>query len=443
MRQLVPTEYPIEQPEAVLARFRAEGVWQGEAIQTGKDGRKINVQASVNLVQDEGPLSVVAINRDITKQVHTEQALQESQRFINQIADTIPFQLYVFDLVEGKNIYINRQTETFFGLSLAELQARGQTHFLEVIHPDDMAKMDEFFTQWDLAEDGQIFEKEYRLRNAAGEYRWLRSSESVLARAADGAPAQIVGAVLDITEHKAAEESLRQSETRHRNLAKELKRLSARLMTAQETERRWLAQALHDELGQLLTAVSIDLEMSLLELPPEVPAHTRDRLAEAMTLTGQTLEQVRELSLDLHPSMLDDFGLEPTLEWYMERYSQRDELDIEFEAGGFEGKRLAPAIELALFRAVQEAMTNVSRHAHAGKVWVRLARRAGAVSLSVEDDGRGFDVRALAGHSINTHSLGLAGMKERVVTLGGTLQIQSQPGRGTRLEIEIPELPEQ
>jgi PAS domain S-box-containing protein len=154
---------------------------------------------------------VAVVFHDITVRKQAEAALRENQLFIQRIADTIPNQLYVFDLVNKQNIYINQKTRDFFGLTLTEMQVRGQSLFFDLIHPDDRSKMNEFDHQWEFAEDSQVFEKVYRLRNAAGEYRWIRSNESILRRNPAGIPTQIVGMAEDITEQKQIVDALREN----------------------------------------------------------------------------------------------------------------------------------------------------------------------------------------------------------------------------------------
>jgi PAS domain S-box-containing protein len=222
--------------------------------------------------------------------------------------------------------------------------------------------------------------------------------------------------------------------TRHR---RDLQSLSTRLINAQEAERKRISQELHDEMGQALTAISINLAAIEKELPPELVSMTRDRLAETSSLTDQTLEQMRELSLDLRPSMLDDLGLVPTLRWYVNRYAKRTNIAVEFEAIDFE-ERLAAEMETALYRAVQEALTNVARHARADRVRLHLEREESKVSVFIEDDGQGFDAQEVADRKTPERGMGLLGIRERVASLGGRLSIRSRPGQGTRLSIEMP-----
>ena len=218
---------------------------------------------------------------------------------------------------------------------------------------------------------------------------------------------------------------------------RDLQRLSTQLINAQEGERRRLSRELHDEMGQALTMMRISLVKIWEELPPQVTATLKRRLTEASSLAEQTLEQVRELSLDLRPTMLDDFGLVSALRWYLDRYAKRLDIEVAFEAIDLED-RLPAEMETALYRVAQEALTNVARHAQANKVHLRVERKEASVAALIEDDGRGFEVEKMGDSQAPERGIGLLGIRERVTSLGGNFDIQSGPGEGTRLTIEIP-----
>ena len=213
-----------------------------------------------------------------------------------------------------------------------------------------------------------------------------------------------------------------------------LRALSRRLMEVQEAEQRGLARELHDELGQSLSALRITLETAQ-GAPGGGAASTA--LAEAIRLADEVLGQVRDLSLHLRPSVLDDLGLVPALRWYLQRQRQRTGLDLRLEADLGE-IRLPPGVETACFRVAQEALTNAARHSGASRVEVLAALRDGEVLLIMRDDGRGFDVDAARARARHGESLGLLGMEERVVLLGGRIDIVSAAGRGTEISVRLP-----
>jgi signal transduction histidine kinase len=223
-------------------------------------------------------------------------------------------------------------------------------------------------------------------------------------------------------------EELRQKEVLRRQLLE-------RSITLQEEERKRIARELHDQTGQRLT--SIIMTLGVLEevvSTPEARAHVRD----LRNTVAQILKEVRDLALHLRPAVLDDLGLLAALRHYLKGYQNRFRLLVDFHVLGLDGKRLPPEVETALFRIVQEALTNVARHAQAHSVTVLLEDRGASAMLIVEDDGRGFDVARVMDSRPHEGNLGLYGMRERASLLGGTLTIESTPGRGTAVFVRIP-----
>ncbi|MBI4786459.1 MAG: response regulator [Chloroflexi bacterium] len=210
--------------------------------------------------------------------------------------------------------------------------------------------------------------------------------------------------------------------------------LSRRLLQAQESERRNIARELHDEIGQALTGVQLNLQA--IE-PALARKSARATLQDAMATIERTLQQVRDLSLNLRPSILDDFGLVPALKWLVAQQMRRANLTIEFTPDPLE-PRASIEIETACFRVVQEALTNTARHAHATHVSVRLQCAGPALKLVVQDDGTGFDTALALRRASGGASLGLLGLQERVSLAGGQIEIKSAPGQGTRIEARFP-----
>jgi signal transduction histidine kinase len=214
-------------------------------------------------------------------------------------------------------------------------------------------------------------------------------------------------------------------------------RISNQLVQAQETERRRISRELHDELGQALTALKINIDIAAHTLP-EAPAPKLQRgLQEASRLAEEILESTRRLSLELRPPMLDDLGVIPALRWSLDRYEQRTGQAVYFKVN-LADLALTPLLETALYRITQEALTNIARHAQANRVWVDLLKETDQLCLRVRDDGRGFDPKKHLDSAAQYDSLGLVGMRERVTTLGGTLKITSDANNGTCLEACFP-----
>jgi PAS domain S-box-containing protein len=209
------------------------------------------------------------------------------------------------------------------------------------------------------------------------------------------------------------------------------RRLQQQLTTVQEDERRRIARELHDQLGQHLTALGLGLKV-VKEATPN-PSPEWDRLHGLQALTDRVGREVHHLALELRPTALDDFGLPAALANYAEGWAERTGVEVDFQGYRPDGGRLPSAVETALYRVVQEALTNVLRHADARRVSVVLQRVPGRVTAVVEDDGQGFDA-----DTVTLHRLGILGMRERVTLVGGTLAVESGPGRGTTVIARIP-----
>ncbi len=206
--------------------------------------------------------------------------------------------------------------------------------------------------------------------------------------------------------------------------------LSQRLVKIQEAERREIARELHDEIGQALTGLKLVLGMSARELPAEVASS----LDEAQSIVMGLMEQVRQISLDLRPAMLDDLGLVPTLLWYFERYSHQTGVHVDFKHTEVD-RRFDPNVETAAYRIIQESLTNIARYAKVDQVQVRLWVEDTVLILRIEDQGVGFDLDPVIAAAASN---GLSGMRERAALLGGTLIIESSPGHGTLIITELP-----
>jgi signal transduction histidine kinase len=227
-------------------------------------------------------------------------------------------------------------------------------------------------------------------------------------------------------------EALEHREIDQRRAQETMQQLSRRLLEAQENERRAIARELHDEFGQALQALKINLQTA-----QRVPTDGAQRVADSIEIVDRTLQQVRNLSLDLRPSLLDDLGLVAALEWYIERQTQRTGIAVHFDADPPE-LRLEPTRETVCFRVAQEALTNVARHAHARNAWVELHQRDADVHLVIRDDGVGFDSQAARAKAAGGASFGVLGMQERVELAGGQFDITSTPGQGTEIRARFP-----
>jgi len=267
-------------------------------------------------------------------------------------------------------------------------------------------RMGDVTTLWGLRADGEEFPLEASISQSgeAGERYY-----TVILR--------------DITLRKQAEDALRQSQ-------RELRELSARVLEAREEEKAHIARELHDELGQLLTALKMDLGWLRERLPD---AELALRAAEMGALLDRTVSATRRIMADLRPMMLDDLGLADATAWLVDDFAKRSGIACRIELAE-DLQDVSKAVATAVYRAIQESLTNIARHAGAKNAWVNVALDEGALQVEVEDDGRGIALADLA----KARSLGLRGMRERISFLGGSLEITRAARGGTRVRLRVP-----
>ncbi|MBI4271519.1 MAG: PAS domain S-box protein [Candidatus Rokubacteria bacterium] len=332
-------------------------------------------------------------------------ALRESEQRYRDLVDTARDVIYTLS-TEAKIASLNPVFETITGWSRAEWIGRA---FAPLVHPDDLPRALELYQAVLEGRVPSLFE--LRILSKSGAYIPGEFVATPLMQ--DTRIVGMLGIARDITDRKRAEEALR------------------RLNEALEDEAKRIAHALHDEAGQLLASVHIVLGEIARDLPP----HASRRLEDVTGLLTKIEEQLRHLSHELRPTILDDLGLRPALEFLADGVSRRTGLLISVE--GFKGKRLPAPIETVVYRVVQEALTNASKHAQATRVAIRLAREGRFLRCAIRDDGAGFDVPAVLARQ-GTRGLGLVGIQERLSAVGGTLDIDSTPGSGAELIVSVP-----
>ena len=347
-------------------------------------------------------------------------ALSEVDARYRTLVEQIPAVVFMAFLDKGfGEAYVSPQIETMLGFTQEEW-LNDPVRWYQQIHPDDKARWS--VEAADLFITGQPLKSLYRVLARDGHVVWFHC-EAKMVRNDSGQPWFIHGVAFDISELKRAEAAGRED-------AERLKVLSRRLMEVQEAERRKIALELHDEIGQVLTGLKLTLEMGS-RLPAQQVGST---LEQVRGLVNDLMARVRKLSLDLRPAMLDDLGLLPTLLWHIEHYTAQTRVRVNFKHSGLEKRRFAPEVETAAYRLVQEALTNVARHAQAAEATVRISTHRQTLLIEIEDNGRGFDVESVM---MAGETTGFAGMRERVVLLEGQFTVESQPGAGTRLIAEL------
>jgi PAS domain S-box-containing protein len=386
------------------------------------DGRVVWLRNHASAVPGPGgrAMFLQGIMVDVTEQHQTEAQLAYQAHLLANIHDAV-----IATDAAGRLTAWNRAAEALFGWSEAEVLGRLAADVTNLEQSDEQRQA----AQRSLERIGHYrAETEQRRRDGT---RLIVEATTIALHDDSGAITGCVSVNRDVTERKQAEAERERLHRQVREAHRGLQALSLRLLEVQEAERRHIARELHDEIGQQLTGLKLLLDMNAN--PPGKPA--RSSLSEAQTMLQHLMNVVRELSLSLRPAMLDDLGLLPALLWHLERYSTQTGVEVRFQHSGIEGQRFPTEVETAAFRIIQEALTNVARHAGGAAADVRLWREGDRLQLVVLDQGPGFDpYSALTANRSN----GLAGMSERASLLGGTFRVESATGQGTRLSAVLP-----
>ncbi|HTR82096.1 MAG TPA: PAS domain S-box protein [Bacteroidota bacterium] len=356
---------------------------------------------------------VVVVTSDITERIHTEKAVIASEKKYRDLVDTATVGVFQ-SAPDGQIIFANDGFLRMIGYeSLHELSALN----FQKLHRN--AGDHKRFVDALCAEgksDG--FETELLMKD--GSVKTIIMSATLDDRL-------VSGVCVDITERKKAEVALHTTQ-------RSLRRLSHRLLEIQENERRQIARELHDEIGQILTATKIDLEV--IRRNP-LPVDLINRLNDDVLMLDACLREVRNLSLDLRPSILDDLGLLAALRWQLERFQTKVGFEGRLIADGV-SERFNPDLETICFRIAQEALTNIAKHSRASHVEIEMQRNGISLAMSIRDDGIGFDIDRAMTDAIQSKSFGILGMQERVSLFGGVLEFKSIRGKGTSVEVRLP-----
>ena len=349
--------------------------------------------------------SLLPFEKSHRKSQEVNSALRESEERYRSVVDTARDIIYTLT-PDGKIMSLNPVFETVTGWSRTEWIGKD---YVPLVDPDDRPRAAEIFQAVLKGQVPPIFELGVRAKSG-----FTIPSEFVATPLARGSRiVGVLGIARDITDRKRAERALRH------------------LNEALEEEVKRIAHALHDEAGQLLASVHI----GLADVARDLPAPAAKRLEDVRGLLDKIEEQLRHLSHELRPTILDDLGLGPALEFLADGVSKRTGLSIAVE--GSPGKRLPAPTETALYRIVQEALTNVTKHAQATRVYIKFMRNRRLLRGVIRDDGVGFDVPTVLTRR-GSRGLGLTGIRERLHAVGGTLDIIATPRGGTQLILTVP-----
>ncbi len=383
-----------------------------------KDGHYIWVETEGSLIYKDGkPYAVQGIGRDITGKKMAEDALRESEEKFRTLAEKSPNMIFINTM--GKIVYANKPCEEIMGYKRDDFYSP-DFDFFSLIAPEYSEKIKSFFSKHIKGKDVRPYE--YALITKNG-----RRIEAILTTRLityEGEKA-ILGIVTDITERKEAEETLRESQEQLRSLA-------AHLQSIREEERMVMAREIHDELGQALTAIKMDLSWLNKRLP-EGQSLMRKKTESMSELIDSTIQTVQRISAELRPGLLDDVGLLAAIEWQAEEFKKRTGIACELSVGS-QDIILESERSTAIFRIFQETLTNITRHAQATKVKVSLLNKDNRVELKIKDNGKGICEEKIS----DPKSLGLMGIQERVYFLGGDIEIKGIQGKGTTTAVSIP-----
>lgn len=362
------------------------------------------------------PAELIAHVRALLRLRRAEESLRESEERYRLIAEHATAAVFMID-EQSTILFANPTAEQVFGYTADELHNQSLTLLMaEPLRGRHEAALARYLSAGRRSAHWEGMEvtgrhrsgREIALEVSFGEFRDREGRR------------RFVGLARDVTARKEAEQALAT--------------LSRRLLEVQEAERRRIAHELHDEVGQALTALKITLHTAH-QLAPDSPA--APLLQDAVGQVDRAMQQLRTLSLELRPPMMDDLGLEAALRWLVQGVTERTGLAVQLKADAG-GPRLPAELEMACFRVVQEALNNVVKHARASSAVVELRRQGGELHLRVGDDGAGFDAAAARKHAGRGTSLGLLGMEERVLLLGGQFGIESASGEGTDVWARFP-----
>jgi PAS domain S-box-containing protein len=419
---IIPPDRKDEEIE-ILARIgRGERIDHFQTVRQRKDGRLLDVSVTISPVRDSyGRVAGASkVARDITAQRRTEQALRESEQRYQAITDASPVMIWMSG-TDKLCFYFNKGWLDFVGRTQEQEVGKGWT---QNIHPDDFDRcLRDYVNNFDAH---RPFEIEYRLRHCSGQYRWILA-RALPRYAPDGTFEGYVGGCLDINDRKEAAEKIR--------IADE----SLRLLKVQDDERRRIARELHDSAGQTLTVLGLSLAQLVQKAETIAPQLAKEG-REIEDVVQRLHREIRTTSYLLHPPLLDEAGIKAALSWYVQGVAERSGIAIDFDTSEDFG-RLPADMELAIFRVVQECLTNIHRHAESKTAYVRVAREKACVRIEVRDEGKGISRDRLAEIQAQGSGVGIGGIRERLRRFHGEMKIESC-GSGTMVSATMP-IPEE
>ncbi|MHB8214554.1 MAG: PAS domain-containing sensor histidine kinase [Candidatus Sulfotelmatobacter sp.] len=432
---IIPDERRGEEADILARLKRGERVDHFQTVRVRKDGGILDVSLTISPMRDPSGRIVGAskVARDITAQRRAEAALRQSEEELRALADSIP-QLAWMANPDGRVFWYNRGWYEYTGTTLEEMEGGGW----EKIHDPDVLPL--VLEKWaESVRSETPFEMEFPLRGADGVYRWFLTRVSPF-RDPAGKVTRWFGTNTNIDEQRQLLRSLSEARDHLEKRVEErtgelkdanesLRALSARLLKIQDEERRRLARELHDSVGQILAALGMNVAIVQAQAH-KLDAEGARAILENDLLVRQASSEIRTLSHLLHPPLLEIAGLLSAIRWYVEGFAERSKIKVDLDVPSNLG-RLPDDTELAIFRIIQECLTNVHRHSESATAAIRIQQDGDRLTIRVEDSGKGIPrAKQREMTESNRGGVGIGGMRERIRQLGGTLEIRSN-GKGT------------
>ena len=392
------------------------GIWK----HVRKDGTIIKVEVRAHTILNDDKPAWLWLTNDVTERLLAEEKLKASEYQFRKVTENEMLGVS-WATTGGKVINANSTFCTMLGYTMEELKG---VHFTELTHPDDIPK--ELLLVEEITRGNRDYyqiEKRYKTKN--GNFIWVELSLSTFRNSVNNEVEFFIGLVQNIHERKMAEEEIRKSH-------EELRQLSSYLETIREEERTSIAREIHDELGQQLTGLKMDISWLNKKVPKENKI-VQEKIAGMLSLVDTTVKTVRRISTELRPGILDDLGLIDALQWQSHEFEKRTGITCGFNTT-FKDSTFEKHLSTGIFRVFQETLTNIARHAHASEIMTHLEKIEDNIVLQVHDNGKGFNEVEIKGKK----TLGLIGMKERAKMFGGNLTVQSAVGKGTKITLRVP-----
>ena len=393
-----------------------------------KKGNMKNILVKVALIS--GSKKVVASLIDITSRKQTEENIKRSRDELQLIMDSVPAMIYYKD-TKNRIIRANKTLAKSLKIPVKNLIGKTTEELFSRKQSENMKKDDE-----EVIISGKTKKNIIQPDTTSDGIRWL-ITDKIPYRDKEGKVIGVISLSKDITKEKQIEDKLQDYLKQIKQDRKNLKRLSKKLINVQEEERRKISVRIHDDIGQNIAALKINMSVIEEAISKNNIPKIKEKLTETKSLLNYTFDKLSKLSVDLHSSLLGDLGLLSAFRDYVSRYKKRENIDIDFEIVNFK-KRLNKEMEIVIFRTVQEAFTNISKHACADNIYLRLENKKSKVLVLIKDNGKGFNLKNVKDLEEFDKGLGLIEMRERIETIGGHLEVKSSLGEGTQVLIEIP-----